>query len=119
MDSRKQTGAVETNGATKNGSRASVIEQVRYHLAMSEVTYKEHLTFAVRASGLLAYASVASIVHAFMPALFPATAARIVIHLYKQRLEDHPNPKYQEMMRSHGVSHPPQSEGEVAVRSSY
>jgi hypothetical protein len=77
----------------------SLLGRVRYHLAASQVSYREHLTFAVKASGLLAYASVASMMHAVFPALFPATAASIVIKLYKQRLENHPNPKYQEMLR--------------------
>jgi hypothetical protein len=78
---------------------ASLRERIQHHLDDSQVSYRDHLTFAVKASGLLAYASVASMMHAFLPALFPATAASIVIKLYKQRLEHHPNPKYQEMLR--------------------
>jgi hypothetical protein len=85
----------------------SLLSRVKHHLDASHVTYREHLTFAVKASGLLAYASVASLMHAFLPALFPATAARIVIGLYKQRLEHHPNPKYQEMLRG-GTAPSPQ-----------
>lgn len=75
--------------------------KIEAHLDESQVSYEDHLGFAVRASARLAYASVASVVHAFVPALFPATAARIVIELYKERLENHPNPRYQEMM--HGA----------------
>jgi hypothetical protein len=88
----------ETTGDRNDHSLGA---RVRRHLQESEVSYRDHLTFAVKASGLLAYASVASFFHALLPALFPATAARIVIHLYKQRLEHHPNPKYQEMLQGH------------------
>ena len=84
------------------GVLGGVRERVEAHLDDSQVTYEEHLGFAVKASFRLAYASFASMIHAFVPAAFPATAARIVIELYKERLEFHPNPRYQEMM--HGKS---------------
>lgn len=92
------------NSAANQFRVASLFEKVQAHLSDSDITYGEHLSFAVKASALLAYASVASLVHAFVPAFFPATAARIVIGLYKERLEDHPNPKYQEMMRGQAKS---------------
>lgn len=72
--------------------------KIKEHLDHSNVTYFEHLKFAFYASGLLLYASIASLIHAILPNLFPATAAKIVIKLYKKRLENHPNPNYQEMI---------------------
>lgn len=82
-----------------SGAASALQEKIESHLADSQISYQAHLAFAVRASARLAYASIASIVHAFVPALFPSTAARIVISLYKERLEHHPNPRYQAMLR--------------------
>ena len=76
-----------------------IIELTIQHLDDSDVTYREHWRFAVYASFRLAYASCASMCHAFLPALFPATAARTVIELYNERLADHPNPEYRKMLR--------------------
>lgn len=70
------------------------------HLQDSNVTYLKHLKFAVYAAILLCIASVASIIHAFFPFLFKGTSAYIVIKLYKERLEDHPNPVYKEWVNN-------------------
>lgn len=73
------------------------------HLKDSNVTYVSHLKFAVFASLLLAYAAITSLIHAIFPFLFKGSAAYIVVKLYKQRLENHPNPAYQEWVK-HGVN---------------
>ena len=80
------------------------------HLKESHISYSGHCLFALWASGQLFYAAVASLVHAIIPALFPATAARIVINLYNIRLKNHPNPNYQSMIQAHD------SENAVSVR---
>ena len=67
---------------------------LKQHLIDSNTTYLNHLKFAIYASLLLIYASVASLIHAIFPFFFKGTAAYIVIKLYKQRLENHPNPVY-------------------------
>lgn len=95
-----------SNNGDLRGSRLgwavhAIRNGIETHLEESQVTYGEHLGFALKASARLAYASFASVIHAFVPAMFPATSARIVIELYKERLEFHPNPRYQEMM--HGT----------------
>lgn len=66
------------------------------HLKDSNVTYFEHLKFAIYASFRLIIAGIASFIHAIVPQFFPGTAAFTVIDLYKKRLENHPNPIYQE-----------------------
>lgn len=74
------------------------------HLTDSNTTYLEHLRFAIYAGFLLSHAAIASIIHAIFPFLFKGTAAYIVVKLYKQRLENHPNPAYQEWVQN-GVDH--------------
>ena len=66
------------------------------HLQESQCSYLEHFKFAIHAGFKLIFAGVASLIHAFIPQLFPGTAAFTVIDLYKQRLEKHPNPIYQD-----------------------
>lgn len=70
------------------------------HLKDSKTTYFEHLKFAIYAGILLLYASIASLIHAIFPFLFKGTAACVVVKLYKQRLENHPNPVYQEWVQN-------------------
>jgi hypothetical protein len=65
------------------------------HLKDSNVTYTQHMRWAIVAGIRLIYAGVASIIHAVVPAWFSATAAKTVIDLYHTRLKDHPNIEYQ------------------------
>lgn len=74
------------------------------HLEESKITYWRHLIFAVIAGVRLIIAGVASLIHAFIPQWFPGVAAFTVIDLYKQRLEDHPNPDYQKMIKEENIS---------------
>jgi hypothetical protein len=69
------------------------------HLHESKTSYIEHFKFAIRAGILLLIAGLASLVHAFIPQWFQGTAAFTVIRLYKERLEDHPNPMYHEEIK--------------------
>jgi hypothetical protein len=71
----------------------------RQHLVDSNCSYFEHLKFAVVAGARLIWAGVASLVHAIIPQFFPGTAAFTVIDLYKERLENHPNPIYQDKIK--------------------
>jgi hypothetical protein len=70
------------------------------HLKDSQTSYFEHLKFAIYAGFLLFYAAIASIIHAIFPFFFKGTAAFIVIKLYKQRLENHPNPSYKAWLQN-------------------
>jgi len=73
-----------------------MFEKSQQHLRESQITYIEHMLFAIKAGFLLLIAGMASLIHAIIPQWFPGTAAFTVIQLYKQRLENHPNPIYQE-----------------------
>lgn len=73
-----------------------MIQSSKKHLEDSQTTYFEHFKFAIYACALLFYASIASFIHAFIPALFKGTPAFIVIKLYKQRLVGHPNQQYRD-----------------------
>lgn len=77
-----------------------MIKFLTQHLKDSQVTYIEHLKFALYASFQLLYASVASFIHAFIPFVFKGSAAFVVIKLYKQRLVNHPNKMYRQLDQS-------------------
>jgi hypothetical protein len=72
-----------------------MLESSKKHLRESRTTYLEHLKFAIYAGVLLFIAAISSFIHSIIPAFFKGTAAFIVIKLYKQRLENHPNQIYQ------------------------
>lgn len=71
----------------------------REHLTISKVTYIQHLKWAVIAGLRLIYAGVTSIIHGFIPSLFDGAAPKQVINIYHNHLEDHPNPKYKDMIK--------------------
>jgi len=75
-----------------------MIKSSKKHLLESSTTYFNHFKFAIYAALLLTYAGMASIIHAFIPALFKGTSAFIVIKLYKERLVNHPNKLYKQWM---------------------
>ena len=77
-----------------------MLKKSKKHLTDSNVSYWEHLKFAVYAAVLLLWAGIASLIHAVIPSLFPGTAAYIVIKLYKKRLENHPNPTYKDWVEN-------------------
>ena len=70
----------------------------REHLKISKVTYFQHLSWAVTSGFRLIYAGITSIIHGVIPSLFDGTAPKQVIDIYHGHLEDHPNPKYQDMI---------------------
>ena len=69
------------------------------HLEASKETYLAHMKWAILAGFRLIFAGVASILHGIYPGWFPFRSARTVIDLYHQRLENHPNPDYQEYIK--------------------
>ena len=70
----------------------------RKHLDISNVTYLKHLTWAVIAGIRLIYAGITSIIHGVVPTLFDGCAPEQIIDIYHNHLEDHPNPKYKDMI---------------------
>ena len=54
------------------------------HLESSGKSYWHHLGFAFFAGLLLIYAGITSIIHAFIPALFPFTSLNIVKKLVEK-----------------------------------
>lgn len=71
-----------------------MIKKIKKHLEVNRVTFIQHFIFAIQAGFLLLYAGIASIIHAFCPAWFDGTPAKIVAKLYKGRIKNHPNPEY-------------------------
>ena len=54
------------------------------HLDVSRKSYREHFSFAFIAGWLLIYAGITSIIHAFIPSLFPFTSLKIVKKLVEK-----------------------------------
>ena len=68
------------------------------HLTTSKVTYLKHLYWALIAGFRLIYAGISSIIHGVVPTLFDGTAPKQIIDIYHNHLEDHPNPRYKQMI---------------------
>lgn len=77
-----------------------MFESIKKHLEDSQCSYAEHFKFAIWASIRLFWAALASLIHAFVPSWFKGSAAFVVIDLYKNRLEDHPNATYQSWIKN-------------------
>lgn len=77
-----------------------MIKSSKEHLEKSKETYVPHFVWAFFSGLKLIWAGVASIIHGFIPGLFPGTAAKTVIDLYHKRLVDHPNKEYQNYIDS-------------------
>jgi hypothetical protein len=54
------------------------------HLAQSNTTYIEHFKFAFYAGLMLIWAGITSIIHAFIPSLFPFVSRKITVDLIEQ-----------------------------------
>lgn len=77
-----------------------MIKKSLEHLEKSKETYIGHLIWAILAGFRLIWAGIASVMHGFVPGLFPGTAAKTVIFLYHKRLVEHPNKEYQDYIDS-------------------
>ena len=54
------------------------------HLAESNKTYSQHFRFAFYAGWMLVWAGLTSIIHAFIPSLFPFVSRNIIVKLLEQ-----------------------------------
>jgi len=77
----------------------NLLERTERHLKLSEVTYIDHLKWAIYSGFLLIAIGIASIIHGIFPALFEGTTATKIIELYWRHLYNHPNPEYQIKIR--------------------
>jgi|TARA_B110000971_G_C20006810_1_gene499541 hypothetical protein len=69
------------------------------HLLKSQVTYFQHLYWAILAGFRLIWAGIASIIHGFVPTLLDGRAPKTVIDIYHNHLLGHPNGEYKEMIK--------------------
>lgn len=68
------------------------------HLEKSKVTYLKHLSWAICSGARLMYAGITSVIHGIVPSLFDGAAPKQIIDIYHNHLENHPNPKYRQMI---------------------
>ena len=69
------------------------------HLKQSNVTYRQHIKWALTAGIRLIWAGVASVIHGVNPRWFDGVAPKIIIEIYHSHLEHHANPDYQKMIK--------------------
>lgn len=69
------------------------------HLKKSHVDYFSHLFWAVKAGFILIFAGITSILHGIIPKLFDGYAAKTVIKIYHERLKNHPNKEYEDLIK--------------------
>lgn len=65
-------------------TRNPVVAAFTDHPASVDETYLEHMGFALRCGGLLAFATGAALIHAVLPFACERTASRIVKKLYER-----------------------------------
>jgi hypothetical protein len=73
-----------------------MIKASKQHLKNSNESYLKHMIWATMSGLRLILGGLVSIVHGFVPALFQAYTAKLVIKLYYTRLDNHPNKEYQD-----------------------
>jgi hypothetical protein len=57
------------------------------HLKEAKKNYLQHFWFAFKAGFILIYAGMASLIHAFIPSLFPFVSLKIVKNLYEKAMK--------------------------------
>lgn len=77
----------------------NIIEVSKKHLELSQVSYLDHLKWAIKSGFVLIGIGIASIVHGFAPFMFEGTTAKKVIKIFYHHLYNHPNPDYQRIIR--------------------
>lgn len=73
----------------------AVVEQSQRHLALSRMTWSQHFWHAFSLGWILIANGLSSIIHAFIPALFPGTAAKTTMRIFYKVCYAHPNPHFQ------------------------
>jgi hypothetical protein len=72
-----------------------IIRKSVAHLRGSQTTYVPHFRQAFSLGWILILNGISSIVHAFIPAFFPGTAAFTTMRLFYKFCYGHPNPYFQ------------------------
>ena len=72
-----------------------IIRESQDHLRGSQTTYVPHFRQAFWLGWILIFNGLSSIVHAFIPAFFPGTAAFTTMRLFYKFCHGHPNPYFQ------------------------
>lgn len=78
-----------------------MIEESKYHLALSKTTYFPHLIHSSMNGFYLIWLGITSIIHAVVPAWFNGTAPMAVIRIFFEQLKDHPQPAFRELIREY------------------
>ena len=76
-----------------------IVRQSREHIEASHMGYFEHMWHAFSLGWILIVVGLSSLVHAFIPVLYPGTAAKEVMRIFYKYCLDHPSPVFQAARR--------------------
>ena len=83
-----------------------LVEASQIHLGQSQMTYGYHFWHAIKNGSLLIYWGLTSFIHAFIPALFPGTAAKGTIKIFYETIYEHPNPEFRALVDDYERRYP-------------
>jgi hypothetical protein len=72
-----------------------IIRKSVAHLRGSQMGYFRHFCHAFSLGWILIFNGISSIIHAFIPAFFPGTAAFTTMRIFYKVCYGHPNPYFQ------------------------
>ena len=98
---RKLLTAIETKQMPMIVQDLTIIETSASHLKRSRMTYLVHFNHALRGGFLLIYLGVVSVIHAFIPYLFPRVTSEGVIRIFYQMILTSKNPDLQACVKKY------------------
>ena len=78
-----------------------IIKKSKAHLRGSQIDYLHHFWHAFSLGWILIFNGISSIIHAFIPAFFPGTAAFTTMRIFYKVCYNHPNPYFQHVRNTY------------------
>ena len=78
-----------------------IVKKSKSHLKGSQMGYFQHFWHAFSLGWILIFNGISSIIHAFVPALFPGTAAFTTMRIFYKVCYNHPNPYFQHVRKTY------------------
>lgn len=80
-----------------NFDHIPLVKSSTEHLRLSKMSYVQHFRHAFTLGWILILNGLSSLVHAFVPGLFPGTAAKTTMRIFYKVCYNHPNPHFQKV----------------------
>lgn len=79
-----------------------LVKKSSEHLLLSQMSYFPHFRNAFTLGWILIFNGLSSLVHAFIPRLFPGTAAKTTMRIFDKVCYNHPNQHFQKIHQDYG-----------------